>query len=67
MTTFHSEPDNQLLVAVYPGGLLLTINGECYFKSMTYCQMLFMAEELVHRSVMELKRCGKEEARHTED
>lgn len=56
---YHSKA--QVLVAVYPNGLLLTINGESYFKQMTYEQMLNMAQELVHRSVMELKRHGKEE------
>jgi len=64
---FHSDPHDQMLVAVYPGGLLLTINGECYFKKMTYCQMLNMAQELVHRSVVELKRHGQEEARYEGD
>jgi hypothetical protein len=34
---------------------------------MTYTQMLNMAQELVHRSVVELKRCGKEEDRYQED
>jgi len=65
--TIPSHSDSQILVAVYPNGLLLTLHGESYFKQMTYTQMLNMAQELVHRSVVELKRCGKEEDRYQED
>lgn len=57
-TPFHSK--SLVLVAVYPSGLLLTINGESYFKQMTCEQMLNMAQELIHRSVHEIRH-GKEE------
>jgi len=58
--TIPSHSKAQVLVAVYESGLLLTVNGESYFKQMTYEQMLNMAQELIHRSVHEIRH-GKEE------
>jgi hypothetical protein len=58
--TIPSHSKAQVLVAVYPNGLLLTINGESYFKHMNVEQKLNMAQELIHRSVHEIRH-GKEE------
>jgi hypothetical protein len=42
------EPEKeQILIAVYPNSVLLTINGKCHRKKMTKKQMLNLAQKLI--------------------
>ena len=44
------QPWQQILVAVYDDGLLITIDGVSYFYHQTVTQQLNMAQELIARS-----------------
>lgn len=49
-----------ITIAVYPDGLLITINGTSYHKSMNDKQKLYMAKELISRVVSEeVNQCLK--------
>ena len=50
------EYQPQVLVAVYEDGLLITIDGKSYFKQMTAMQMLYMAQDLIERSMHDIKK-----------
>jgi flagellar motor protein MotB len=49
------EYQPQVLVAVYEDGLLITIDGKSSFKQMTATQMLHMAQELIEKSVKDIR------------
>lgn len=42
---------SQITIAVYPDGLLITIDGKSYHKVMNDKQKLFLARELISRVV----------------
>jgi hypothetical protein len=45
------EIQPQILIAVYPDGLLITIDGRSHFHHMSPRQMMYLAKDLIEKGV----------------
>lgn len=50
------EPKPQILIAAYDDGLLITIDNKPYFLDMTEKRMLELAQDLINKSLGNIRR-----------